>query len=226
MAHDRHLTVTPYFTLDVSITQDDVGAIEGGFRVDFSYTNAGQAVAQIPPGPARKGAAGKEGAAKKREDKVPSFSEHIIGASLSSGSDWVFVSDEGFVDFDSTITLALKPDRFGCLLGARLMGRADLRDCLDGEADKPVFAEGTPAPDILKKWSEGLDGAVLPLTLAVTIDVPAEGLDDDQTRVYRACQALGGTLLVGVGQATFSGKPNGAVESICLTVGKPKTKGE
>jgi hypothetical protein len=232
MPDDAKLSVEPYFTLVASITQDDVGPIEGGFRVDFSYQYAGEAVDKVERAPRGRVAARKKGAGKKAEapeakerHKGPPFSERVIGASLSSGSDWVFVSDEAFIDFDSTITLALKPEGSGCLIGARLTGRADLRDCLNGKTDERIFELGVRSETILEEWQRGLEDAVLPLTLAVTIDIPTKGLNPVQDEIYAECLPLGASLLVGVGKAIFSGDPNGAVEKIELTIGKPSPNG-
>jgi hypothetical protein len=216
------LTFDEYFTLSARVTQRTVGEIEGGYRVDFSYSSpegtGGAAITGVSESsvlvkslPSRKVA----GADVRR----PSAGQDIADASIASGSDWVFVSNDGFVDLDSKITVSLQNVATPCLLSLHLVGRADLRDCRHKNGDA-IFAKGTEsAQDVVAKWREGFgEGRYVPLVLAVTFDVPIYGTSSRQTEIYEECRVLGHSLLAGVGQATFNA--NSDIRGVKLVVGK------
>jgi hypothetical protein len=211
-----------YFTLLARVTERTVGEIEGGYRVDFSYSSpegtGGAAITTVSNSPALVKALPSR---KTAGADAPRFSagQNIANASIASGSDWVFVSNDGFVDLDSKITVSLQNVATPCLLERHLVGRADLRDSRDRNGGR-IFTAGTEsAEDVVAKWREGFgEGSYLPLVLAVTFDVPIYGTNPKQTAIYEECGVLGYSLLAGVGRATFDA--HSAIGGVALVVGK------
>lgn len=209
-----------YFTLSVSVSQRTVGEIEGGYRVDFDYASptGGPAITGVQAGVPVLTKTPKpmniDGAPIARK----SAGQDLQDALIASGSDWVFVSDEGFVDLDSKITLTLQNLSTACLLGLQLVGRADLRDSKD-KHDNPIFKGDETAEQVVTTWRQGFgEGSYIPLILGVTIDVPVSGTNKKQTAIYEECHALGHSILVGAGKAIFD--KNSQIANVSLVVGK------
>jgi hypothetical protein len=195
------------FTLNAVIIQQFVGETPGGFRIDLGYSAAAHVL---------------------KTDKYPSFLtnpllQYVKGSRLLSGTDWVSVSRQGVVDFDSRITLSLgtagipnEPSE-PCLISARLRGRGDLHAVqVNG---KPRFDDSDGPNSVIAAWRSGFDtGSTLEVMLAVTADVPLEGFDANQTAVYRQCDRLGSSLLLGRATVKFNKAAFGAVDGIELDV--------
>lgn len=197
---------TYYFSLFATIDQQLVGQIPGGYRVDLSYSAPNPSVSVRPE-------SGLAAAIQAYLQKK---------ALLLSGTDWLLVSEDAIVDFDSRITLKLDtsgeapPPRGDCVIGGRLRGRANLHDCrtIDGVA---LFKAEDSQNTVLESWKTGFDdNSYLPLVLAVSFDVPIEGFDPIETKVYETCRPLGRSLMLGVGKAIFKKQSNGAVSRIEL----------
>ena len=182
------LPIKYLYTLTAHIKQTHIGDIEGGYRVDFDYVPNGGS----PPG----------------ADQT---------LSVISGSDRVFVSDDGFVDFQTRITVSL-PDAKGVYLGGVAIGRADLRDCCDS-ADKTLFKDADTNDTVVGRWKSGLGaGSYLPLLLGVTFDIPTQGSDPTLDPAYDKVRkaGIGRRLLVGVGFIICGNSD----ESVVLHIGK------
>jgi hypothetical protein len=209
--NEGRLPVTPkyLFSLKAVIVQQFVGETPGGFRIDLAYS-----------------AAEKEDVVTTKYTTVLTdpLLEYVTGATLLSGTDWVSVSRQGIVDFDSRITLALGtpeppdgPDE-PCLISARLRGRGNLGAVRDPNGD-PHFTGKFGTSKVIADWRSGFEtGSTLDVMLAVTADVPLEGFDENQTAVYRQCDLLGSSLLLGRATVTFNKAPFGAVNGIELDV--------
>jgi len=213
-----------YFTLAAGVSQRTVGEIEGGFRVDFDYGNPADAAAAIT-------AVSNTAVLTKRLAPVdavsvaiprPSAGQNLVNAQIASGSDWVFVSNDGFVDLDSNITIALKDLPTQCLLGIQLAGRADLRDSRQENGD-PVFRGDETSQQVIGRWRQGFgENSYIPLVLSVTIDVPVSGTNAAQTKIYQECAVLGRSLLLGIGRATLN--KNSDIAKVTLVIGKVTSK--
>jgi hypothetical protein len=207
-----------YFTLSASVQQRPVGEIEGGYRVDFDYGNptGTSAITGISSTPVLT----KRLLPATADDKAVgrgTAGEDLANAQIKSGGDWVFVSDEGFVDFDTKITVELRNVRTSCLLGLRFVGRADLRDSRRKD-NSAIFTGDEGADQVIARWKGFDEGTYIPLVLGVTIDVPVSGTNDQQTKIYEEVRVVGHSLLLGIGKIVF-GKDNKVV-NVTLDVGK------
>jgi len=196
------------FALHALVDQQFVGETPGGFRIDLAYAAATPSVSV---------------AGSTLKDPLLGY---IKDAELLSGTDWVTVNREGIIDFDSRITLKLGTDGLPqarrpaepCLISARLRGRGDLRKA-ENAAHQPLFKANDNATKVISDWRNGFDdGSTLKLKLAVTADVPLEGFDDNQTRVYEECRPLGASLFLGEATVKFHKGTCGAVNGIDLSV--------
>jgi len=186
-----------FFHFEVAVTQSFVGPVPGGYRVDLRYE------AQPPPG-------------------APLLLAGLkASARVLSGCDWLSISDDGVIDFDSRITFEVSEDAKNTRvpISGRFRGRADLRDSKhsDGTAR---FGEHEAPGTVLGAWLKGKAGATLPLALAVQFDVPTEGFSATETALYKALResSFGRHLLIGRGKAYYDGHPNGGVCSLALSL--------
>jgi hypothetical protein len=144
---------------------------------------------------------------------------------ILSGNDWVSVSDEGLIDFDSRITIEFaKPIAKGgenvvvrVPVSARLRGRVSARDTKKRDGTL-WFAENASASVVKSGWVQGFKDAYLPLTLTVLFDIPRQGFSPEETSLYDELRAsvLGRGLFLGQGKAEFDGQPYGSARAIYL----------
>jgi hypothetical protein len=198
-------------SMKAQITQQFVGEIQGGYRVDLTYTGPDGSVNFA------KGTSGLSAATLRRLSVQPA---------LTSGNDWVLLSKAGQVDFDSRITLSFGDGSAAnprCLFGGRIRGRTNLRETQT--PDGPLFDTQTPDASILAKWQGGLPaGSWMPLVLAVTFDIPLDGFEPAQKASYDDCRELGRSLFVALGRATFGFGPNSPVDLIELDLVRVQTR--
>jgi hypothetical protein len=158
-----------------------------------------------------------EGGYRVDFDYQPSSVQTNAGAlDLVSGSDRVFLSADGYVEFDSRITLSLQKN---CYLGGRFLGRADLRDCRRADGS-PRFDPKSSGDAVVSGWKEGLGkDSYLPLLMAVTFDVPTQAIDPSYDGVYDKWRKLGigRRLLIGTGRIRFGEKK---AEGVTLAINK------
>lgn len=187
-------------SLTVEVTQQFVGQVPGGFRIDLYYSGEKSPVVV----PAESGLG-------------QPLQRRLRHARILSGNDWATINSETVLDFDGRITLALTPDeKLRSPVAGRLRGRANLRDCLKSNGERLFYPDATPA-QIFALWQLGFEEeSYLPLVLAASFDVPTLGLDDEQTRVYAESHELAKSLFIGRGKAIFRKAPYGAVKTIEL----------
>jgi hypothetical protein len=196
----KWLELEPTFMFHVAVSQTFVGEVTGGYRIDLHF---------------------EDGAAEGK----PS-GNWSIPAKLLSGNDWVAVTSEGVMDFDSRFTIEFSEQREDDAerpparvpVGARLRGRASVRDTRRND-DEPVFPERDSINSVMNAWQRGIDDdAYLPLRLTVTLDIPREGFSQAETALYDQLRPLGQFLFIGCGRAFFDGSPYGSVDRIELGV--------
>jgi hypothetical protein len=192
-------------TLSVNVTQQFVGAVPGGHRIDLYYsgtrTDTWNPIV-VPDG----------------SEFQETVKEYLAAASILSGNDWVTFTSEAVLDFDSRVTIALVEPYSGvsCPVAGRLRGRAHLRD-LRKRAGARYFGRNAPAAEIFAAWATGFDeGSYLPLVLSASFDVPQRGFDEQQTKVYQKSRELSNGLFIGLGSAVYRRAPYGAVKHISL----------
>jgi hypothetical protein len=193
------------FTLRASLTQTFIGEIPSGFRIDLQYDPDGTVVYQW-------------------KTDLQDAQAELKGAQLLTGTDWVSINNDGLATFDTRITLrvgqkAKDPDK-RCVISANIRGRVDLATAFQGApgAKKLVVEQ---REQILPRWKKGFPtGTYLPLALSVIFDVPIEGSDDSQNKIYERCRELERGLFVAYGRATYIEGPNSPLDSIYLHVFK------
>jgi hypothetical protein len=133
-----------------------------------------------------------------------------------SGNDWVAVSDEGVIDFDSRFTLQFGEGDVKVPVSARLRGRASVVDTMRNDGQRR-FKLDESVSVVRNAWKQGFEDAYLPLRLTVVFDIPREGFSREETEVYADLRSVyGRDLFVGYGKARFDGSPYGSVDSIQL----------
>ena len=196
------------FTFGVAVAQSLVGEIPGGFRIDLRYSSKDQGSTLTLP--------------------LPDGS--CATASILSGNDWISVTNEGVIDFDSRITVEFvepnpnpKADdptaQPRVPVSGRFRSRASIRDAKRTNDGQPFFEPAISSTALINSWKKGLpEGCHLPLVFTVGFDIPSEGFSKGETELYEKLRgaALGRSLFIGDGRAQFDGKPFGNVSSIDL----------
>jgi len=191
------------FTLHAGLTQTFIGEAPGGFRVDLQYT---------PKGPV-----GFD-AASSLDEQVQ---KQLRPAVLLSGTDWISVTSNGIIAFDTRVTLSVgppedNPDR-RCVISAQLKGRTDIQSIRQADGT-PLFG-AMSGEQLIQAWQAGFkEGSVLPLALSVVFDVPIRGMKLGQDEIYDNCRPLERGLFVGLGGATFHPGVNSPLDSIRLDI--------
>jgi len=199
-------------TLTVTVTQQFVGQVPGGYRTDLFYSGERDehAIGQTPP------------LACASPSGFPAELERAINAGrILSGNDWATVSSRSVLDFDSRISIALRPsETVECPVAGRLRGRAQLGDTLRPDGSR-YFDVGTSPERILAVWQQGFEeNSLLPLVLSAAFDVPIQGFNRDQTRAYQQARVLGESLFLGLGKAVFRKAAHGEIKAIALDLHK------
>jgi hypothetical protein len=203
------LLATRILTLRVSVEQQFVGRVPGGYRIDLSYSGA------RPQDPSAKGPL-LAVLGPKVDATLKGYLDH---GCILSGNDWVTINSETAFDFDSRITLALSPGGTAdCPVAGRLRGRAQIRDRRNKNGGR-YYAKDEAASRVFADWRAGFEeGDYLPLVLSASFDVPVTGLDDMQTKVYNKARALANSLFIGQGRAIYGRGSYGSVEEIQLNL--------
>jgi hypothetical protein len=182
------------FHFSVSVSQRFVGKVPGGFRVDLHFD-------------------------RTSDDAKKNAEPTLTSPKVLSGNDWVAVSDDGVIDFDSRCTLQFGKAGTFVPVSARLRGRASVRDATAPTG--PLFSDKDTAGVVMNAWVNGLQsGALLPLRLTVVFDIPREGFSEAENDVYDELRPLGRSLFIGYGHATFDGNQYGSVNYIEMDVFK------
>jgi hypothetical protein len=201
----RSLPATHTVTLEVDVTQQFVGAVPGGYRIDLYYSG--------------ERAAGKNPIVVPGDSQLhPPLKQYLDSASVLSGNDWVTLTAEAVFDFDSRVTIALAhPElKVSCPVACRLRGRAHLRELRNSDGIRR-FGTNETAAEILAVWVTGFEeDAYLPLILSASFEMPQRGFDEEQTKVYRDSRELSTKLFLGLGSAVYRKAPHGAVKRIRL----------
>jgi len=189
------LELVPALSFEASVSQTFVGDVTGGYRIDLHFEDGARDVDNVG-GP---------------------WSTRLL-----SGNDWVAVTSEGVMDFDTRFTIEFNEKREGksgvhVPISARLRGRASIRDARRKDHSR-FFREGESDSTVIHAWRGGIHDAYLPLRLTVTFDVPREGFTLEETELYRVLQSFGRYLYIGCGKAYFDGNPYGSVDRIVLGV--------
>jgi hypothetical protein len=172
----------PLFSITADLTSTPVGMVPGGFRVDIAY-GAGSKVESFKPAPLEKA---------------------NLSGTLLSGYDSVLVTSQAVVEFDGRVTIKFDSKEGDAkspsiLVGARLVGRADLARVKSG-------APPPPNETVYNKWKSGFgDGTELPFILTVSLDVasaPIESLERTDP-IYKPYLPLGRNLLLAYGKVVY-----------------------
>lgn len=199
-------------TLTVTVTQQFVGQVPGGYRTDLYYSGERDDLANSHTPPLACASPGP----------FPLELERAINAGrILSGNDWATISTRSVLDFESRITIALcASDTVECPVAGHLRGRAQLGDTLRADGSR-LFEAGTSPEKILAVWQQGFEeNALLPLALSASFDVPLQGFNRDQTRIYQQARVLGDSLFLALGRALFGKAPHGEIKSITLDLHK------
>jgi hypothetical protein len=209
--HPASFSAEHCLTLTVTVTQQFVGQVPGGYRTDLFYSGEreehgrGQApIACVSPG------------------AFPAELRSALDAGrILSGNDWATISTRGVLDIESRLTLALRPsEELECPVAGRLRGRAQLGDTLRADGSR-LFDVGTSPEKVLAVWQQGFEeSSLLPLVLSASFDVPIQGYSREQTRIYQQARALGDSLFLALGKAVFRKAPHGEIKSISLDLHK------
>ena len=201
-------------TLRITVTQQFVGEVPGGSRLDFYYSGTAEGHGGV------KGGSPLECA--QPCPFPPELQAAINGGNVLSGNDWVIINSRGVLDIDSHLTLALSiPDnkRF-CPVAGRLRGRAQLGNVLRPDGTR-YFPPQPKLEEVFSTWEDGFEeDSRLPLAVSAIFDVPSVGYGDEQTELYAKSLDLASDLFTGVGHASFRKASHGAVKSLTLELHK------
>lgn len=200
-------------TLRITVTQQFVGEVPGGYRFDLYYSGKSDN---------RDGADDAPLACPATSPFPAELKDAINGGTILSGNDWVTVNSRGIVDFDSHVTLALRTPRKDviCPVAGRLRGRARLADATRPDGTR-LFPAQPKIEEVFSTWEDGFEeGSKLPLVLAAAFDVPNVGFADEQTALYAKSLDLASDPFTVVGHAMFRKASYGAIKSLTLELHK------
>jgi hypothetical protein len=195
--------------LSITVTQQFMGLVPGGSRIDLYYSGGRAGGGGQAPG----------GGPIRTQPGVfaPELSAALDKGHIQSGSDWASVTSRGVLELDGNVTLMLRAsEKVECPVAGRLRGRAQLRDVRRPDGG-PRFHPGEDVEAIFAVWRQGFEeGSWLPLVLSVSFEVPIFGFGDEQTETYERARELGSSLFLGLGKAIFSSARNGTIKTIAL----------
>lgn len=223
------------FTIHTPLISTPVGLVPGGFRVDVTYGADSKVISAKPD----------------------SMKDAELNGVLVSGYESILVTSEAVAEFDGRITIKfvkpappepvpleittrpapVTPPGPGAgtkvekatqiLVGARLVGRADLGRAAKGPAR--VLPEGSDRRTIYEAWKGGFgEGATLPFLLTITLDVASAPIEspDPIDPAYKPYLPLGRMLLVAPGTVTYGpgrySPPKSVVFHVCKWTWQPE----
>jgi len=195
--------------LNITVTQQFMGHVPGGYRIDLYYSGG-------------RAAGGGAGPIRTQPGVFsPQLASALDSGHIQSGGDWASVTSRGVLELDGNVTLSLRAsEKLECPMAGRLRGRAQLRDVRKPDG-RPRFNPGEDVEAIFAVWRQGFEeGAWLPLVLSVSFEVPIFGFGDEQTQTYEHARELGSSLFLGLGKATFSSARHGTIKTIALELHK------